>query len=110
MSSIADRIKILRKGAWPDYNLAIQFILNCGTNVAGSCDGGSAEGAFQFAQSGIPEATCLQYDANDDACLPINTCRNCVSQAHTRAFPISLSTRPPLIQSQLLMLPLSRTL
>lgn len=78
MSSIADRIKILRKGAWPDYNLAIQFILNCGTSMAGSCDGGSAEGAFQFAQSGIPEATCLQYDANDDACSAINTCRNCV--------------------------------
>jgi len=78
MSSIADRIKILRKGAWPDYNLAIQYILNCGTDVAGSCDGGSAEGAFQFAQSGIPIATCLQYDANDDDCTPINTCRNCV--------------------------------
>jgi cathepsin X len=78
MSSIADRIKILRKGAWPDYNLAIQYILNCGTAEAGSCDGGSAEGAFQFAQSGIPEATCLQYDANDDACSAINTCRNCV--------------------------------
>lgn len=45
---------------------------------AGSCDGGSAEGAFAFAQNGIPESTCLQYDANDDACSAINTCRNCV--------------------------------
>lgn len=77
-SSIADRIKILRKGAWPDINLAIQFILNCGTSVAGSCDGGSAEGAFQFMQSGIPEDTCMQYEADDLACTPINTCRNCV--------------------------------
>jgi len=78
MSSVADRIKILRKGAWPDYGLAIQFILNCGTSVAGSCDGGSAEGAFQFAQSGIPIDTCLQYEADDIACSAINTCRNCV--------------------------------
>jgi len=77
MSSVADRIKIQRKGAWPDYNLAIQYILNCGTSVAGSCDGGSAEGAFQFAQSGIPISTCLQYDALDDECSAINTCRNC---------------------------------
>jgi len=77
MSSIADRIKILRKGAWPDYNLAVQYILNCGTDVAGSCDGGSAEGAFQFAQSGIPEDTCLQYQAVDNQCSAINTCRNC---------------------------------
>jgi len=78
MSSVADRIKILRKGAWPDFNLAIQYILNCGTQMAGSCDGGSAEGAFQFAQSGIPITTCLQYMADDEACSPIDTCRNCV--------------------------------
>jgi len=78
MSSIADRIKIQRKGAWPDINLAIQYILNCGSDSAGSCDGGSAEGAFAFAQNGIPEATCLQYEANDNSCSAINTCRNCV--------------------------------
>jgi len=78
MSSLADRIKILRKGAWPDYNLAIQYILNCGTDVAGSCDGGSAEGAFPFAQGGIPEDTCMQYEADDNECSAIDTCRNCV--------------------------------
>jgi cathepsin X len=78
MSSVSDRIKILRKGAWPDYNLAIQYILNCGQDEAGSCDGGSAEGVFQFAQGGIPEDTCLQYEADDDDCSAINTCRNCV--------------------------------
>lgn len=78
MSSLADRIKILRKGAWPEVNLAIQYILNCGTDVAGSCYGGSADGAYQFVQqSGIPIDTCLQYDANDDDCTPMNTCRNC---------------------------------
>jgi cathepsin X len=78
MSSLADRIKIMRKGAWPDYQLSIQYILNCGGSMAGSCDGGSAEGAFQFAQSGIPEDTCLQYEAVDNACTAIDTCRNCV--------------------------------
>ena len=46
--------------------------------MAGSCDGGSAEGAFQFAQSGIPLDTCMQYEADDLACTPINTCRTCV--------------------------------
>jgi len=78
MSSLADRIKILRKGAWPDYNLSVQYILNCGTSVAGSCYGGSATGAFQFAHDkGIPLDTCLPYQADDFACTPINTCRNC---------------------------------
>jgi cathepsin X len=79
MSALADRVKIARKGAWPDYNFAIQYILNCGTDVAGSCDGGSATGAYQFvSQSGIPEDTCLQYEADDIACSAINTCRTCV--------------------------------
>jgi len=77
MSSVADRIKILRKGRWPDHRLAIQYLLNCGSD-AGSCHGGSAAGAFKFAQGGIPEYTCLAYDATDDDCTPINTCRTCV--------------------------------
>jgi len=82
MSSLADRIKIIRKAAWPDYNVAIQYILNCGTSVAGSCHGGSATGAFQFAKTnGIPLDTCLQYEAIDAACSAINTCRNCKSPA-----------------------------
>jgi len=78
MSSLADRMKILRKGAWPDYNLSIQYILNCGTQMAGSCHGGSATGAFQFVKAnGIPLDTCLPYEAQDFACTAINTCRNC---------------------------------
>jgi len=78
MSSLGDRIKILRKAKWPDYNLAIQYILNCGTSEAGSCYGGSATGAFAFVKSkGIPLDTCLPYQADDFSCTPINTCRNC---------------------------------
>ena len=38
-SQFADRIKIARKGRGVDLNMAIQFILNCGTEVAGSCHG-----------------------------------------------------------------------
>jgi len=78
MSSLADRVKIQRKGAWPDYTFAIQYILNCGTDVAGSCFGGSATGAFQFVHdNGVPIDTCLQYEADDLACSAFNTRRNC---------------------------------
>jgi len=78
MSSLADRVKILRQGTWPDYNFAIQYILNCGQDMAGTCDGGYATGAFQFVQeNGVPEDTCLQYQASDYECSAINTCRNC---------------------------------
>jgi cathepsin X len=40
MSSLADRTKIMRKAVWPDINFAIQVILNCGQDIAGTCDGG----------------------------------------------------------------------
>lgn len=91
MSSLADRIKIARGGKGPDVNLAIQYILNCGTDVAGSCNGGEASGAFQFVQEsgGVPYDTCLSYEAcsYDSAeagckhgnyqCSAINKCRTC---------------------------------
>lgn len=64
MSSLADRIKIARKGAFPDTTLAIQTILNCGQQIAGTCHGGTATGAFQFVQEHtIPDSTCQQVCA-----------------------------------------------
>jgi len=91
MSSFSDRIKIAREGKGIDINLAIQYILNCGTDSAGSCHGGSATGAFEFVkESGqIPYDTCLQYAACSDesqegtcphgdyTCKAINKCRTC---------------------------------
>lgn len=90
-SSLADRIKIARHGRGTEINLAIQYILNCGTKVAGSCHGGSHTGAFQFIKEAghIPYDTCLQYEAcsaeskegtcgsGDYTCSAINTCRTC---------------------------------
>jgi len=91
-SAMADRIKIAR-GPSPgdEYNLAIQFILNCGGGIAGSCHGGSHTGAYEFIKKTgyIPYDTCLQYEAcssessegncsnGDYSCSAINTCRTC---------------------------------
>ena len=44
MSALADRIKIARGGVGDDINLSIQYVLNCGGGVAGSCWGGSHSG------------------------------------------------------------------
>lgn len=85
MSALADRIKILRRAAWPDVNLAIQVILNCGTNVAGSCHGGMDTGAYQYVQdNGIPDDTCQLYEAVDNSCSAINVY---VGTAHCAATP-----------------------
>ena len=94
MSALADRIYIASgKRRGQDVNLAIQFILNCGTQVAGSCHGGSHTGAYQFVHDVgyVPFDTCLQYEACSEEstegacgyvmgrykCTPINTCRTC---------------------------------
>eukprot|EP00299_Pterocystis_sp_00344_P012731 c6151_g1_i1.p1 GENE.c6151_g1_i1~~c6151_g1_i1.p1 ORF type:complete len:353 (+),score=61.42 c6151_g1_i1:31-1059(+) len=91
MSALADRIKIARAGKGIDINLSIQYILNCGSDVAGTCHGGEASGAYQFVkESGfVPYDTCLPYAAcssdstegncaaSDYSCSKINTCRTC---------------------------------
>ena len=77
MSSLADRIKIKRRAEWPDINLAIQDILNCGS-LAGTCNGGSAVGAFNYVhENGIPDDTCQVYQAKDLSCTDEHRCLNC---------------------------------
>ena len=92
VSALQDRIKIARMGAGPtDIQLSIQWILNCGAKVAGSCHGGYHKGVYQLIhqQGYIPFETCMPYlacssDSNvgfcphvDTTCQPKNTCRNC---------------------------------
>jgi cathepsin X len=125
LSSLADRIKIMRSNVFHDraqkrnmfnpsdknkdkkaqttsavpvhdeINLSVQFLLNCGANVAGSCMGGSGTGAYQFIfENGfIPYDTCQPYIACsqdsvegmcphiDTTCSPINTCRTCLGSS-----------------------------
>ena len=89
LSALADRIKIAREAEGDEINLSIQYILNCGGHVAGSCHGGSHSGVYEFiSQTGfVPYDTCMPYIACssdstdgfcgevDTTCSAINTCR-----------------------------------
>jgi cathepsin X len=91
LSALADRIKIARGGEGDDINLSIQFVLNCGAGVAGSCYGGTHTGTYQFIKDKgyIPYDTCQPYLACssdsqegfcgyvDTTCNALNTCRTC---------------------------------
>mmetsp|Transcript_11566 Transcript_11566/g.24318 ORF Transcript_11566/g.24318 Transcript_11566/m.24318 type:complete len:221 (+) Transcript_11566:122-784(+) len=91
LSALADRIKIARGGVGDDINLSIQYVLNCGGDVAGSCWGGSHSGVYEFAktQGFIPYDTCMTYLACssdstegfcgsvDTTCSKHNVCRTC---------------------------------
>lgn len=77
MSALADRIKIDRMSqeggqVGPDYNIAIQVILNCGSSInPGSCEGGSAGAAYEWVSKfdgGIPFDTAMPYQAADGEC------------------------------------------
>ena len=83
ISSLSDRIKIYRKMSnitGTDINLSIQFILNCGSKIAGSCYGGTATGAYQFIKDFgyIPFDTCqpyiaCSYDSKEGFCKNVDT-------------------------------------
>mmetsp|Transcript_24856 Transcript_24856/g.37162 ORF Transcript_24856/g.37162 Transcript_24856/m.37162 type:complete len:360 (-) Transcript_24856:92-1171(-) len=91
ISSLADRIKIARKGKGDEINLSIQYILNCGADVAGSCHGGWHTGVYQLIKDKgyVPYETCQIYTACsaestegfcahvDTTCSAANTCRTC---------------------------------
>jgi cathepsin X len=91
LSSLADRIKIARKGLGDDINLSIQYILNCGKDIAGSCHGGYHVGVYELIKKEgfVPFDTCMPYMACseestegfcqhvDTTCKKENICRTC---------------------------------
>ena len=90
ISSLADRIKIKRKAAYPDIQLSIQFLLNC--RLGGSCNGGDHLATYKAIHEygSIPFEDCMVYqacsgdsdeegckDRSNFECSPKNICRTC---------------------------------
>lgn len=62
-SALSDRIKIMRKAAWPDVNLAPQVLISC-NNGAEGCNGGDPRQAYEWIhQNNITDETCSPYQA-----------------------------------------------
>lgn len=80
-SSISDRIKIARRGAWPDVNIAPQVLISCSKKDLG-CHGGTAHSAYAYAHNEyLTDETCSIYKGrghdNGHECSPVTKCRNC---------------------------------
>jgi hypothetical protein len=88
VSDLGDRIKIQRNGQnipgpdipGPDINLAIQYIVNCGSEIDGSCNGVTATSADEFIHKTgfIPFDSCQTYidcssDSNEGFCGHVDT-------------------------------------
>ena len=75
-SAIADRMNLMRKGAWPTVELSVQEVINCGDS--GYCNGGWDSGVYRYAhEEGIPDQTCQVYEAKNKACNDMNRCMDC---------------------------------
>ena len=80
-SAMSDRIKIARKAAWPDINIAPQVLISCSGDDG--CHGGEAFNAFEWMNKNeITDETCAIYRArghdNGEACSAQLKCDNCM--------------------------------
>ena len=105
-SALADRIKIARGGSGDEINLSVQYILNCGGGMAGSCHGGSHTGTYEFIKKKghVPYDTCMPYIACssdskdgfcqhvDTKCSAMNTCRTCSTFSENGGFCAKVSS------------------
>jgi len=76
LSSLSDRIKIIRRNAYPEINLSPQVLLNCHAGV--TCEGGNAGPVWEYIhRTGVPDETCQNYEARDGQCTPTGICETC---------------------------------
>lgn len=75
-SVLADRIAVIRGGAWPQIHLSAQMLVNCAG--AAGCGAGDAASAYAFVyEHGITDETCQNYQGKELTCNGAGVCLNC---------------------------------
>ena len=94
-SALSDRLKILRKAAWPDVILSAQPALTCLDEPgAQGCLEGFSPAFYEYAMSnGIPDETCAPYNGRIGLNCTLETI--CLSCRHGVQLNDSICTQPP---------------
>lgn len=75
-SALADRVNILRGGAWPSALLSPQALIDC--LPGSSCNGGDDRAVYAFAaRKGLAPDTCVPYVARNQRCSRKHQCFTC---------------------------------
>jgi cathepsin X len=88
-SALADRIKIIRNAAWPDYEVAVQSVVYC---VPDGCSGSSLTAAYSYIKkNSVGVDTCQNYIAQGTGqeCTPIHVCQNCMPGQPTPCWAVT---------------------
>jgi cathepsin X len=84
LAALNDRIKIARKGAFPDVMLSRQAAMNCVTALSApdmpppGCNGGDPWSIHSYmSKHALPDESCQPYEAKNGMCNAEGQCRNC---------------------------------
>ena len=84
IAALNDRIKIGRRGAFPDVMLSRQAAMNCVHSLdapkdpAPGCNGGDPWAIHAYmATKALPDESCQPYEAKNGVCDAAGQCRNC---------------------------------
>lgn len=77
-SALNDRIKIARAGAFPDVMISRQALLNCIYPApGGEVDGPGRVYEYLLSGPGVPDDSCISWEARPRGCGRDQVCRNC---------------------------------
>eukprot|EP00475_Leptophrys_vorax_P004275 TRINITY_DN12550_c0_g2_i1.p1 TRINITY_DN12550_c0_g2~~TRINITY_DN12550_c0_g2_i1.p1 ORF type:complete len:561 (+),score=8.08 TRINITY_DN12550_c0_g2_i1:101-1684(+) len=78
-AALADRVSLMRGGAFPQINLSPQVVVNCvHGGESNGCYGGDPTAVYEWmTANGVPDESCANYEARNKECNLLDVCSDC---------------------------------